>query len=1170
MNPETGRRFGPYEIQARLGGGGMGAVYRAWDARLHREVAIKLLHNEYAVPDMRERFLREARAASALNHPNICTIFDIGEQDGEPYLVMELLEGETLKDRILRSTIQVEDIISIARDVAEGLAAAHAKGIVHRDVKPANIFLVGKPNGKVQAKVLDFGLAKIEGGPLGARGRHLEITSAGATVGTLAYMSPEQARGEVLDQRSDLFSFGVVLYEMATKQTPFQGATSALVFVKLLNHPPEPVREWNDAIPRDLEKIILKLMAKERTARYQTAGELEQALLDLHEKPAGGGWLRKAIATVPLVRAPDPVVRERRVGTRKNSDSQIEPDRQAGDPPHPPNHPGTTSTGERQFLRPITRLPREDATPRSSSPGHSTLESSSKPSSPNSSGFSSPTEVPASRPVRERYHPDHDELFDRPSRRAAAPRPSPSSSTPIANALDSSARSAIAVESASRQIPFAHPAPPESGISAPTAYVSNLPWVEPLELNAAAEPPAGAAAEADQLSIGEPPPFLDKGHIPPHRAAQLAESRRHSLRWLASGLLLAAGAIVAIVISNRGHFGAALLTEHDQVVLTVIENHTSDTLLDGSVAQGLQMALAQSPYLNLASGSAFPSALHMGQNDIAVQDDAGMNPIRARVAAQRLGAKAYLYGRIVTGTLPDATTLRSAAAAYTLHVDLMSTSTNDVLASLEERAVSLQQIPGAIDRLADDIRASAGEDTDSIGRSHNALTREATGSLEALHAYAQGEDALASGRTLDALGFYQKAVTLDPRFVQAYLKLVVLYRKQRAEVAAADSARLALSSSDTTSERTRTLAQYEYEMNASGDYTRATALIKRLVSERPHDSQALSDLGRVLRLEGRLTDALQMAQQATAEDAFNLDAYVQTSSALIGLDRYDAALQIEQQTQRLGLSRVGGTLIGSYLEDRQDGVDRAVAEYKSAKPGHRADWNFGLYLDNSGRLTEGLALWRTSAATMEKTKGLESSAAYLLSQGALDRALVGACGDALDLARESAQRPQGLMALFNSGMSGALCGDRTLAKNAIDDLRSRFPQSTDADEYLIADLRAALALNANDPATALEELRPSREYDLISLTPYLRGRAHVMLRQIQIGIVDFQTVLSHRGITFIVGTDVYPVAEIGVARAFADTGDFDNSSAAYRQFLVLWKNADAGQPLLGEARTNSK
>ncbi len=211
--------------------------------------------------------------------------------------------------------------------------------------------------------MLDFGLAKIEGGVLGARTpRSLDITSPGATVGTLAYMSPEQARGEVLDSRSDLFSLGVVLYEMATRQVPFQGATSALIFVQLLNHQPEPVRNWNEAIPRDLEKIILKLMAKERTARFQTANELDLALAKLSEK-GGGGWLRKAVSASPVGRpTPDPVARNKPPAPRRRSEPEIPPERDgtvagvAAATPRPLSEQG-------QFLRPVARVPRMDATP---------------------------------------------------------------------------------------------------------------------------------------------------------------------------------------------------------------------------------------------------------------------------------------------------------------------------------------------------------------------------------------------------------------------------------------------------------------------------------------------------------------------------------------------------------------------------------------------------------------------------------------------------------------------------------------------------------------------------------------------------------------------------------------------------------------------------------------
>src|SRR3984885_452529 len=309
MIPVIGQRFGPYEILGKLGGGGMGLVFRAWDERLHREVAIKLLYDDYKMPGIRERFLQEARAASALNHPNICTIFDIGEQNHNPYLVMELLEGETVRDRIARGALSAEEIVRYAMEIADALTAAHGKGIVHRDIKPANIFLVATPKDKSQAKVLDFGLAKRGWEERGGwESQSLNLTSAGATVGTLAYMSPEQARGESLDMRSDLFSLGIVLYEMATRQVPFRGATSALMFVQLFSHTPEPVRNWNESIPRELEKIILKLLAKECKKRFQTAEELREALIKVNGRLGRATWLNKSeAAAVPLVRASDPV-----------------------------------------------------------------------------------------------------------------------------------------------------------------------------------------------------------------------------------------------------------------------------------------------------------------------------------------------------------------------------------------------------------------------------------------------------------------------------------------------------------------------------------------------------------------------------------------------------------------------------------------------------------------------------------------------------------------------------------------------------------------------------------------------------------------------------------------------------------------------------------------------
>jgi eukaryotic-like serine/threonine-protein kinase len=357
MTIAEGTQFGPYRLLEKIGAGGMGEVYRALDTRLEREVALKLVSETYlgvssgsaspagtALPHdtpghatphsgaqlSHDRFLREARSAATLNHPNVCAIHDTGEQDGRPYLVMELLRGVTLKQYLARAGgkgLAPAEVISFSQQAAAALAAAHAKGIIHRDIKPANLFVSEADRGKRQIKILDFGLAKKQGGVALADSRPyggsdgsadltaagpgtatLDLTSPGSAVGTVAYMSPEQAKGVPLDARTDLFSLGTVIYEMATGKTPFAGDSTAEVFAALLKENPPPVSTLNPAMPRRLDAIVEKLLRKDPAQRYATAEQLREDLESLDapagrppEKAGGRKWQWAAAAIVLLL-----------------------------------------------------------------------------------------------------------------------------------------------------------------------------------------------------------------------------------------------------------------------------------------------------------------------------------------------------------------------------------------------------------------------------------------------------------------------------------------------------------------------------------------------------------------------------------------------------------------------------------------------------------------------------------------------------------------------------------------------------------------------------------------------------------------------------------------------------------------------------------------------------
>ena len=1165
MVPRVGQKIGPYEILGRLGSGGMGLVFSAWDSRLQRDVAIKLLREEFATPGMRKRFLQEARAASRLNHANICTIFDIGEQEGDPYLVMELLKGETVRARIARSPVSPEDLLCVAIEVADALIVAHGRGIIHRDIKPANIILVEKAGGRFQTKVLDFGLAKVERGD-GAE-TNFDLTSAGTTVGTVAYMSPEQARGEPLDARSDLFSLGIVLYEMATGELPFQGATSALVFVQLLSQRPEALRDFNPDIPKELEKLILTLLEKKRSDRFQSAAELVEALHKITLKRGGGKGLWGSKPARSWGRN-DPPTLPSRPPTRDFASGLARPAEPEGKSPSPPSSSDV-------FLRPVKRI----VTGESSRPAGESSQTSVHPSS-----------ISSNRPEAS---PSAFSLFQAAS--TASQRPAPPSSANLRTEPPASGPGVPIPpgSSAANRPAFSsgmhRPAPrTSSGVILPVTSPTTSGVVRPIapvssggQETAQAAPVTTSSSDVVAKTPGAVVPVVDPGD-PIVRSGGSSSSRIVAraplkrttppdvgyddiLSWEPEEVRAASGsrrgliAFVVLLVAAIG-VGAWYETSHKttpaadvptSLLLVSLANRTGDSTLNGLFDSGVLLDLQQSPHLSVrGQGTVISGGKALGISTGGGEPSMG----DALQIAKVVGAANIAFGNI-----------HMEQASYVLSIRIYDAGSGSRIADLTETASSREQIGGTIDRLASEVRSSLGETGDSIGRDSVPLGREATSNLEALQAYATGDSLKGSGQIDDAMFAFQRAIGLEPKFTQAYIELADIYRQQHAEAAAAKAATNAQDYAAATSERTQALAQATYALNALRDYAQAVSVLQQLGSRYPADVETHIQLAVAQRYMGSYADSLATAQGVLAGAPYNPAARGDAELAMIALDKVDAASQMEQQSLSAGRAHPGIAAILSLLN--ASSVPVANPNVDGTQIGAKED--IAGVLDATGQLNAGLAVWRDAASHVTAVPELASTTAYTMARAALDRALASDCTTAKGLLQESVTQPAGPDASFAAGMASALCLDIESAKRDLADLSKGTPQFLAARNFYSPDLTAAIQWKSGDAAGALAKLQGIKQDDPTAMAPYLRGLIHLGLHQPLATLQDLQPLQQHHGQMVLGNPMVYSMVEFQVGRAYAASGDARNATMSYKNFLTYWVNADPGNAMVAEATAHS-
>ncbi len=608
--------------------------------------------------------------------------------------------------------------------------------------------------------------------------------------------------------------------------------------------------------------------------------------------------------------------------------------------------------------------------------------------------------------------------------------------------------------------------------------------------------------------------------------------------WLMAGLLLVLG-LVAVFYNRAPSVPRQQVPE--VILIDAIVNHSGDAALGAVVPQALQFALEQS----LRIGVLIPRAAEAAQRST----DTSL-------------ADAQTRARATSATRLIQILISRRDGVYIFQVDLYDLQSRTPLLEAREVASDRGTTMAALDRLSTRIRVALGESADSIARTSVPLEREASARIDALEAFMAGASANEADRPLAALAAWQRAVALDSRFTEGWIQLANLYREAHAEIAAADAATHARDSSAGGSAHKRLRAQASYELNATGDYLRASSLQDEIAATYPFDAEAGAQRSLLLRLQGRFTDSLQAAHEALARNPADQLALHEGAYALVALDRIDAAraLEADRRNRPDASMRILLDALATLSPTTPDAPNGNL----------KAQVIHAQVLDASGQFGAGLGAWRMAIDAARSNPALESASSSLLAEAALNRALTGDCNSALELANEAGTSEAGPATLFHYGMTLGLCGDIAAARNVHLALMSRFPQSFAVKKYYLANLDALDEIVSGDAGAALTTLEPASPYGTISLTPLLRARAHMAANQPATASDDLSRIDNHRGATALSNPLLFPLAKVESARAYAAAHEAPKAEQAYSDFLVLWKLADPDQPLLAEARKHTK